>query len=356
MPLTLITGPANAGKAGRVLDAYRAARHREPLLVVPTLSAVAHYQRELAADGVAFGGTVVRCAWLVREIARRTGGVASLLGPMQRDRMVAAAVAGTRLDALAASARSPGFARAAGELFGELERGLVTPAALAAAAPGRQGAEVASLYAAYEDALAAAAVVDTDLFAWRALDALRARPQDWAGRPAFLYGFDDFTGVELAVLATLARDANAEVTVALTFEAGRTAFAGRRRTHERLLALADEHVECPARDEHYAPDSRAALHHLERNLFELGAARQPPPAAVRVLEAGGARAELELVAAEALEALAAGVAPEQVAIVFRTPQATAALAEQVLADYGVPFELRRRGRPSPPPLGRGGPA
>src|SRR5437763_381300 len=174
MSLTLITGPANAGKAGRVLDAYRASLHRAPLLVVPTPSAAAHH-----------------------------------------------------------------------------------------------------------DALAAASVVDADLFAWRALDALRARPQDWAGRPAFLYGFDDFTGVELAVLATLAGDANAEVTVALTFEAGRTAFAGRRRTHERLLALADEHVECPAREEHYAPDSRAALHHLERNLFELGAARQPPPAAVR---------------------------------------------------------------------------
>ena len=41
MPLTLITGPANAGKAGRVLDAYRASLHREPLLVVPTRSAVA---------------------------------------------------------------------------------------------------------------------------------------------------------------------------------------------------------------------------------------------------------------------------------------------------------------------------
>src|SRR2546430_3331272 len=107
MPLTLITGPANAGKAGRVLDACRASLHREPLLVVPTLSAVAHYQRELAADGVAFGGTGVRVAWLVREIARRPGYAAPLLGPMPRDRMGAAAIAGARPDALPASARPP---------------------------------------------------------------------------------------------------------------------------------------------------------------------------------------------------------------------------------------------------------
>src|SRR2546423_12184798 len=108
MPLTLITGPANAGKAGRVLDAYRASLHREPLLVVPTLSAVGHYQRELAADGVAFGGTVVRFAWLVRGIARRTGGVAPLPGPRQRDRTAGAGVARARVGAPAGPARPPG--------------------------------------------------------------------------------------------------------------------------------------------------------------------------------------------------------------------------------------------------------
>ena len=36
MPLTLITGPANAAKAGAVLERFRAALPREPVLVVPT--------------------------------------------------------------------------------------------------------------------------------------------------------------------------------------------------------------------------------------------------------------------------------------------------------------------------------
>jgi len=85
MPLTLITGPANAGKAGRVLDAYRAALDREPLLVVPRFDDVTHYQRELAAAGVAFGGTVVRFVRLVAEVARRAGSTGSVLGPVQRD-------------------------------------------------------------------------------------------------------------------------------------------------------------------------------------------------------------------------------------------------------------------------------
>src|SRR5690242_4588264 len=49
MPLTLVTGPANAEKAGHVLAAYRALLDREPLLVVPTAADVERYRRELAA-------------------------------------------------------------------------------------------------------------------------------------------------------------------------------------------------------------------------------------------------------------------------------------------------------------------
>src|SRR3954453_17443292 len=55
MSLTLVTGPANAAKAGYVLERLREVLHREPLLVVPTAADVAHYQRELAAGGVVFG-------------------------------------------------------------------------------------------------------------------------------------------------------------------------------------------------------------------------------------------------------------------------------------------------------------
>ena len=43
MPLTLVTGPANAAKAGYVLERLREVLHREPLLVVPTSADVAHY-------------------------------------------------------------------------------------------------------------------------------------------------------------------------------------------------------------------------------------------------------------------------------------------------------------------------
>ena len=73
VPLTLVTGPANAEKARVVLDAFRAAlaRGEDPILVVPTRADVERYRGELAAGGAVFGAHVVRFAWLIEEAARR---------------------------------------------------------------------------------------------------------------------------------------------------------------------------------------------------------------------------------------------------------------------------------------------
>ena len=114
MPLTLITGPANAAKAGAVFERLRAALPRDPLLVVPTSADREHYQRELAASGIVFGAEVVTFERLVREIAGAAGLTVRPLGPVARERVVRAAVAGVPLQALARSAATPGFARAAG--------------------------------------------------------------------------------------------------------------------------------------------------------------------------------------------------------------------------------------------------
>src|SRR5262245_34388453 len=128
VPLTLLTGPANAEKAGHVLAAYRAALDDEPLLVVPTFADVDHYRRELAAAGAVFGVRVVTFAVLMREIGRRAGVGGQALGRLARERVAASAIAGARLDALSASAATPGFAEALLRLAGELEERRIDPA------------------------------------------------------------------------------------------------------------------------------------------------------------------------------------------------------------------------------------
>ena len=369
MPLTLVTGPANAAKAHAVLDAYRAAlRHDEaPILVVPTFADVERYRRELASGGAVFGGQVVRFGWLVDEIARRGGIRGRPLSALARERVAAAAVAATALRALAGSAGTAGFARALLRLVDELEEQRVTPQRLtqalrawAASDDGRRayGDEVAGLYSAYRRTLDRLGRRDEPLHAAAALDAVREDPAAWGATPVFVYGFDDLTALQRDAVETIAAT-GAEVMLSLAFEPGRMAFAGRATTFAELRP--DEHRALKARAEHYAPASRAALHHLERELFELpadGRLFEPDPVdaghAVTLLQGGGERAELELVAAEIARLVAEeGYAPEEIAVVLRDPAPVAALLAEVFDGLGVPVAIERRIAFGHTALGRG---
>src|SRR3954470_21568133 len=351
MSLTLVTGPANAAKAGYVLERLREVLHREPLLVVPTAADVAYYQRELAAGGggvaaggVVFGAEVLTFSRLWREIGRVAGVSARPLGVVARERVVRAAIRDAHLRVLAPSAGAPGFARAAGALFAELQRSLVEPArftrALRMWGELAYADELAALYSAYRRRLEALGRPDRDGEAWAVLDALRADPGAWGRRPVFVYGFDELTRAQLDAVETLGRLAEADVWVTLPYEPGRHALAGSAATVHELAPLADV-VELDERAEHYAPAARPALHHLERGLFEGGFETRLPNGAVRLLEAGGERAEAEIVGAEVLELMRDGVAAEDIAVLVRGT-GTAALFAQVLDTYGIPVAWSRR--------------
>jgi PD-(D/E)XK nuclease superfamily len=400
MPLTLVLGPANSAKAGEVLGAYGPAARRGALLVVPTAGDARHYTRELAGDGVVLG-SVRTFAGLASEIARRAQYAGQRLSALQRERVLRQVVHDAPLSTLGRSAAAPGFAAAAGGLIAELQRSLVTPQrfaqalrAWAAEDPRRAGygQDLATLYLDYVRALERLGRVDAELYAWRALDALRAAPGRWGADAVFFYGFDELTALERDAVETLSRIAGAEVTVSLTYEPGRVALAARAEAVQELRPLAERVLELPALDEYYAPQSRAVLHHLERWLFEPAGelfhppgeriepstervdspservespggwvatpgdrfeptperiepagqrvepatARIDPGRAVRLLEAGGERAEAELVAAEVLDLLRTGLPAEEIVVVFRS-LARAPAAIRVFEQYGIPL-------------------
>ncbi len=347
MPITLITGPANAGKAELVMDGVRRhlAHGAEPLLVVPTRADADHYLRELAGEGAAMGVRVERFAGLIGEAVTRAGVREPLLGGIARERVL------EMLAARVGVAQTPGVVHALMELLAELQVRRVKPAALSQAlsrwagadGAGASRAELGRLFAEYRTTLEQLGRLDMEQRAVRALDELRRRPALWGGTPVLVYGFDDLTRLQLDAIETLGRVVDAPVTVSLSYEPGRTAFAGRAASFHALEPLAAEHRALQARAEYYAPQARAALSHLERLLFE-----EPdgPPieagTAVRLLEGGGERAELELVASEIARLLGEGVAAEEVAVLVRTPGVALDLLEEVFSAAGVPFALQRR--------------
>ena len=180
MSLKLVIGPANSAKAGAVLDAFRAQARRDPWLVVPTAADRAHYEGELVQDGCARAGTVATFGRFVREVATRAGYAARTIGPLQREQLVAEAIGapapGARADRPLARPARRGRRRSRPSWSGRSS----TPQRLTAALRAWSGAppalhEGAAIYDRYRARWSGSARVDADLFAWRALDALRAR-------------------------------------------------------------------------------------------------------------------------------------------------------------------------------------
>ena len=358
MPIALITGPANAGKARAVLDVLRAhrARGERPLLVVPTRADAERYARELAAAGIAPGARVERFDGLIAEVVARAGGAQPPLGALARERVLAT-VAGRA---------TRGVTRALGAFVAELHvrrveaprlRAALADWALADPAQRARATQLGILYEEYERVLRALGRTDPEQRATRALDELRRTPARWGAVPVALYGFDDLTPLQLDAIETLGTVVGARVTVSLAFERGREAFAGRAGTFQTLLPLAAEHRELGPRAEHYAPHARAALHHLERYLFEPERPAGVPlriasGGAVRLLEGGGERAELELVAEEIAGLLRGGTPPAEIAVAHRAPATIAELLGEVFAARGIPYALERRVRFADTALGR----
>ncbi len=350
MPLTLILGPANSAKAGVVLDAYRGTVRRGALLVVPSSADAAHYDRELTADGTALGRALT-FPRLIDEIARRADYQARKLTALQRELVVARACAGQQFKTIAESAGSPGFTAAAGRLLAELRGVAVEAPRFAAAvrqwaanAPGTEPGyadDLATLYLSYTRGVQRTGLVDEQQYAWGALDALRARPDRWGAAPVYFYGFDDLSAVQLDAVRTLSAVVGAQVTVSLTFEQDREALKGRAGVAAELREMASEVKDLEALDDHYEHASRAALHHLERGLFEPDQPRLPTDGAVRLIEAGGALAEAEQVAAEVVSALRNGVPADEIVVIARSLHLSGQLLERTLRRYGVAVQSRR---------------
>jgi PD-(D/E)XK nuclease superfamily len=356
--LSLVVGPANAGKVALLLDRYLEAIDRDPVLVVPTGADVEPVERDLLRrSGALLGGSVGTFDDVFESIARGETGASARpargrIRPSQRRLLLARVVARGSLDGLAASARFPGFTTALAEAIRDAESALLEADDV--------GGPFGELYRAYRAELDRLGLWDRELERAHAAQLVAGELRAWDGRPVFAYGFEDLTGVQWALLEALA--GRVEVTVSLPYEPGRAVFASLERTAGDLAGLADARiVELPAQDSYDAP----ALAYLERVLFEdtasdgsragrapgqrngdAGAASstgpdEAPPlhGAVRFLEAAGSRAALELVAEDVIELLRAGTPPEEIAVVCPAVERQRAPLEAAFGALGVPYAV-----------------
>ncbi len=342
MPLNLIHGPPNSGRAGRIRQRLVAVLDRDPVLVVPTLDDVYAFERELCASGAVIGADVMTFGGLFRAVATAAGAPpGAVLTPAQRLGAVAATVTGERaaMGPLRGSVQHPGFPLALERLLDELQGAGLEPADVEAAAGTLEGSaylgDIATLFAGYARVRDGLGTVDTHGIARDAIALLRDGDRSWR-RPVFLYGLDDLTRNQLDLIRALA--AVTEVTLALPFEQGHSALESRNAPLlESLEEIGIDSVEKTPADP--GNTDSPLLFHLERGFGATEPKRQPADGSVVFLRSAGERGEAEAIAVEVARLLAEGIDPEQIAIVVRDPRRRGPLIVSILESYGIATAL-----------------
>jgi ATP-dependent helicase/nuclease subunit B len=342
MGLSLVVGPAHAGKVALLLERYLDVLERDPWLVVPNRVDVDRVERDLIRRVPALlAGAVGTFDDLFRHVAGAGGDGLDAASDAQRAVAVRRVVAAAELDDLASSAAVSGFPETLLQAIGEIESGLVDLELLRGDLP--------RLVHAYRSELARVGLRDRDGLRRHAVERLRSALDAWSDAPVFAYGFEDLTGAEWALLEALA--ARTEVTLSVPYEPGRAAFAALERTVEELAGLAGGATEeLPRRA---SGTTTAALVHLERGLFSDEPAAGPSlDGAIRFLEGAGTRGTVELLASELVALLRGGTAPDRVGVVCESVDRWRASLDAAFAQLGVPYAVEHGRSAGDAPIGR----
>ena len=341
MGLSLVVGPAHAGKVALLLERYLDVLERDPWLVVPNRADVERVERDLLRRRPALlAGRIGTFDDLFEHIVAGHPERRGVASDAQRALVARRAIAGTSLDALDVSAASSGFTEVLLAALGELESALLDPDAV--------GGELGGLARAYRGELVRLGLWDRDGLRRHAAERIQDDLQAWGREPVFAYGFEDLTGAEWALIEALA--ARADVTVSIPYEPGRPAFAALERTVTDLAALAAGAVEeLPPVEDRPVP---RPLAHLERELFGDGRVLEESlEGSLQLLEGAGARGTVELLAAELLGLVRAGTPPDRIGIVCESPERWRATFDSVLGSLAIPYVFEQSSRLGETPLG-----
>jgi len=362
MNAQLLLAPARGGKTAHAISCIRRLRASAPLapvwVVLPNFPQVAGFRRRLAQAGGALGVEVGTFYRLYADILSRAGALAPRLFDPVQHRLLRAIVdrlcAEGRLHHYAPLRDKPGFVRALRTLVQELKRARVHRDAFTAAVADRPPrlAELAAIYAAYQDWLVTCGWTDAEGQGWLAAQALERDPALYDDLALLVVdGFDEFNPTQLEALRLLANRA-AETLITLTGDATRPTRPAHRRFARALSMLTtalDSFLHPPfsilpppfsmSPSLPLSP-SPPPLVHLETSLFEPNPTPLPADGAVTFVEAQDRRQEVRA----ALRWLKArlvqdGLAPHDAALLARDLDPYLPFLEETAVEFGLPLHL-----------------
>ena len=369
--LTLLYGPAGAGKTSRLLERYRdalaAVRPGGVLWLAPTSRAAADIQHRLLSGKLpaCFSPGISTFARFTADILKQSPEPMRPLNSLLKRQMVRQLLedeqrAGS-LEHFGPIAATAGLLDLVCEFIRQMKRLEIWPEQFAEACRERGASpkdrELLAIYQAYQDRLVGHNLYDAEGQFWSARDLLRRQPRQF--ELVVADGFSDFTRTEHDMLQTLAeQSAETWISLPLEVEPGRDDLfqkalgtrAELRRRHPNLREEAMPRLDKP---------TWPALAHIEKTIFSNPRRMKPAPDTSRleILACGRQIGEIETIGRRIKRSLIEGdgkqegekgrggegekgtVRPGHIFVVLRRPQALAELLREVFTRLEIPFYL-----------------
>ncbi|MBL8148065.1 MAG: PD-(D/E)XK nuclease family protein [Anaerolineae bacterium] len=243
MAVRLLLGPVGAGKTGAALAHVQALKAENPLAQVWVIIAserqkIAFRERMLAASRGYFNVHFFSFEELYHHLAGAAGSPRRVLHSGPRAALLRQLLRERWAEPGAIFRPLPGFTDAIARQFDELRQWQITPEAFAGHAGNARQAELALLFARYQERLDTLNLTGREGLAAEALAAVRARPELTAGLDGLVVdGFDQLNPIHAVLIAELAvRARTALITLTRPDDEAVAASSGRfALARERLL-------------------------------------------------------------------------------------------------------------------------
>ena len=339
MPLTLVTGRANAGKTGIIYGVLRRAMEdgRRPVLLLPTHPDLVRARAEFGGRGLV-GLEIAQFDGYLESLWDILGDGRRIVSHVERDVLLRRALAAeTSANSLEISGNGRGLRRVLARL---VQRRAEEGAAIPERTEG-PGVAVVAVVRSYERLLTGRGLVERE-------EAFRLLVDSEAiqlGDPLAVHRFSDLTTSQERFV-TAAAGAGTDVWVSLLWEVGLPSAAAVEPLAARLAAAATI-VPAPSGSYTSVPE----LARLERGIFA-----QPGPVAaegsVDLVVAQGPDAEAVAIARTVADHIARGIRPEEIAVAFRDPARHVRVVRRALDRAGIPADYDVLVPAAGSPLGR----
>ena len=348
MPVRVFIGPTGSGKTCRVLGIFKQftpSEHCDSVrLIVPTISQVIQIRRLLisAPEFPGFLGDPVTTLYeFARDFVNRSGFIhPKSVTEIQRLGILKKIIAEAPPNYFDRIRDCPNFPDALGGIISSLKTSAITPEALQEAAESDENStskipDLAALYQAYENELAAKSTHDRDDVIRRALEIARTNPGLLREYKYIIFdGFPTFTPVQQELIRLFAEHSG-EVIISLDYEESRPeVYSSIASTMQFLRELPGASVEQISREQ-----KGSALAHLKRQLFRPEAPKAAPDESINILTASTPAGEIEL-AADEIKKLGReqGFQYADFAVVSRSIGPYRQRIQSTFRQYGIPLE------------------